>query len=147
MQPRYRLLLTFCVLASTLYGCSAPSVRAYSGAKLATDEVSVLMADDSASPRGVSLAIRRVNGVDTVRNGTPKIEVPPGTQIVQVEIVESGSKSNGLAESRSYTTLTFDTLAGQSYRVQGTLQNGLGKAWVIGENDAPISVHSPSVNQ
>ena len=90
--------------------------------------------------------IRRVNGIDAVRKGSPVVEVIPGPQLVQVEIVRSGSSGDGLTEARSYTTLSFDTVAGQRYRVQGTLENGLGKAWVIGENDAPISVHSPTLN-
>jgi predicted RNA-binding protein with TRAM domain len=143
-----RTMILFSILVCcAVSACSVPKVRAYSGTKLPPEEVSVLVADRSASPSGVSVVIRRVNGIDAVRKGSPTIEVMPGSQLVQVEIVRSGNSSDGLAEARSYTTLTFDTVAGQRYRVQATFEDGLGKAWVIGENDAPISVHSPTIGQ
>lgn len=138
-MPVHRNLALWILFATVVVtGCSASTVRAYSGAKLSAAEVSVLIADRSASPNGVAVVIRRVNGIDVVRKETPAIEVIPGTQVVQVELLRSGTADDGYAETRSFNTISFDTLAGHRYRVQGTFENGLGKVWVVGQDEASV---------
>mgnify|MGYP001596306782 CR=1 FL=1 len=106
--------------------------------KMPAAEVAVLVADRSASPSGIAVVIRRVNGIDVVRKGSPAIEVVPGTQVIQVEVLRGGTSVDGYAEARSFSTISFDTAAGQRYRVRGIFENGLGKVWVVGQDGAPV---------
>lgn len=138
-MPVHRNLGLWVLFATVVVtGCSASTVRAYSGPKLSATEVSVLIADRGASPSGVAVVIRRVNGIDVVRKESPAIEVIPGTQVVQIELLRGGTANDGYAETRSFNTISFDTLAGNRYRVQGTFENGLGKVWVVGQDDVPV---------
>ncbi len=139
MSKQRTLSSLFVAITVAVAGCSTTTVKTYPGTKLPPNEVSVLAADQSASPGGVAVVIRRVNGVDVVRKKSPEIEVLPGTQVVQVQVLRDGTSNDGYAEARSFTTISFDTIPGKRYLVRGIFENGLGKVWVVGDDDTPVA--------
>jgi len=136
MQTRNKLmgLCGTLVLVSAL-GCTQKNVQTYLGAKLAKDEIAILTADRSAD---ANVVIRRVNGVDTLRDRPPQIEVLPGTQIVRVEVSKLGGSNDAYADTRSINTISFEALAGRAYRVRGKFVDGIGQVWVVDDRNTMV---------
>ena len=116
-------------------GCAQKNVQTYPGAKLAKDEIAILIAERSAD---ANVVIRRVNGVDTLRDRSPQIEVLPGKQIVRVEISKLGGSNDAYADTRSINTVTFEALPGRAYSVRGKFVDGLGQVWVVDDHNAMV---------
>jgi hypothetical protein len=136
MQTRNKLmgLCGILVLISAL-GCTQKNVQTYLGAKLAKDEIAILTADRSAD---ANVVIRRVNGVDTMRDRPPQIEVLPGTQIVRVEVSKLGGSNDAYADTRSINTITFEALPGRAYSVRGKFVDGIGQVWIVDDRNALV---------
>jgi len=122
------------VVLSTL-GCAQKNVQTYPGAKLAKDEIAILTAGRSAD---ANVVIRRVNGVDTLRDRSPQIEVLPGKLVVRVEVSKLGGSNDAVADTRSINTVTFEALAGRAYSVRGKFVDGLGQVWVVDDRNAMV---------
>ena len=116
-------------------GCAQKNVQTYPGAKLAKDEIAILTADRTAD---ANVVIRRVNGVDTLRDRPPQIEVLPGKQIVRVEVSKLGGSNDAYADTRSINTITFEALPGRAYSVRGIFVDGLGQVWVVDDRNAMV---------
>ena len=136
MQTRNKLMgLCGTLILVSAIGCAQKNVQTYLGAKLARDEIAILTADRSAD---ANVVIRRVNGVDTLRDRSPKIEVLPGTQIVRVEVSKLGGSNDAYADTRSINTITFDALPGRAYSVRGKFVDGIGQVWVLDDRNALV---------
>jgi hypothetical protein len=122
------------ILAGVM-GCAQKNVQTYLGAKLARDEIAILTADRSAD---ANVVIRRVNGVDTLRDRSPQIEVLPGTQIVRVEVSKLGGNNDAYADTRSINTISFEALPGRAYSVRGKFVDGIGKVWIVDDRNAMV---------
>ena len=122
------------VLLSAL-GCAQKNVQTYPGAKLAKDEIAILTADRSVD---ANVVIRRVNGIDTLRDRSPQIEVLPGKLVVRVEVSKLGDSNDAVADTRSINTVTFEALPGRAYSVRGKFVDGLGQVWVLDDRNAMV---------
>lgn len=116
-------------------GCAQKNVQTYPGAKLARDEIAILTADRSAD---ANVVIRRVNGVDTMRDRPPQIEVLPGKLVVRVEVSRLGGSNDAYADTRSINTVNFEALPGRSYSVRGKFVDGLGQVWIVDDRNAMV---------
>ena len=119
----------------SVMGCSQKNVQTYPGSKLAKDEIAILTAERSAD---ANIVIRRVNGVDTLRDRPPQIEVLPGKLVVRVEVSKLGGSTDAYADLRSINTVTFEALPGRAYSVRGKFVDGLGQVWVMDDRNAMV---------
>ena len=119
----------------SMTGCSQKNVQTYPGSKLAKDEIAILTAERSAD---ANIVIRRVNGVDTLRDRPPQIEVLPGKLVVRVEVSKLGGSTDAYADLRSINTVTFEALPGRAYSVRGKFVDGLGQVWVMDDRNAMV---------
>ena len=136
MQMRNKMmwLCGTLILFSSL-GCAPKNLQTYPGAKLAKDEIAILTADRSAD---ANVVIRRVNGVDTLRDRSPRIEVLPGKQIVRVEVSKLGGSNDAYADTRSINSISFEALPGRSYSVRGKFVDGLGQVWIVDDRNTIV---------
>ena len=118
-----------------LIACAPTLVQTYPGAKLAKDEVAILTADRNAD---TNVVIRRVNGVDTLRDHAPQIEVLPGKQIVRVEVSKLGGSNDAYAAAHSINTISFEALPGRAYSMRGKFVDGLGLVWIVDDRNAMV---------
>lgn len=130
MVWRCGTLILLCVM-----GCAQKNLQTYPGAKLAKDEIAILTAERTAD---ANVVIRRVNGMDTLRDRSPRIEVLPGKQIVRVEISRLGGSNDPYADTRSINTITFEAHPGRTYSVRGKFVDGLGQVWVVDDRNAMV---------
>jgi hypothetical protein len=143
MQMRNKLMwLCGTVALFSVIGCAPKNVQTYPGAKLSKDEIAILTADRSAD---ADVVIRRVNGVDTLRDRAPQIEVLPGTQVVRVEISKLGGSNDAYADARSINTISFEAQAGRAYGVRGKFVDGIGKVWIVDDRNAMVPVTTAAV--
>lgn len=123
------------VVLCGVISCAKDNVQTYPGAKLAKDEVSILTADRSAE---TNVVIRRVNGIDTLRDNSPQIEVLPGKLVVRVEVSKLGGINDPYADAHSINTVSFEALPGHAYSMRGKFVDGLGKVWVVDDRNALV---------
>ena len=136
MQTRNtRMWLCGTLILFSVLGCSQRNVQTYPGAKLAKNEIAMLSAERSAE---VNVVIRRVNGVDTLRDRPPQIEVLPGKLVVRAEVSKLGGSTDAYADMRSINTVTFEALPGRAYSVRGKFVDGLGEVWVVDDRNAIV---------
>ncbi len=135
MRTRNNTLWLCGTLILLVAGCSQKNVQTYPGAKLAKDEIATLTAERSAD---TNVMIRRVNGVDTLRDRPPQIEVLPGKLVVRVEVSRLGGSNDAYADARSINTISFDALPGRAYSVRGKFVDGLGQVWIVDDRNAMV---------
>jgi hypothetical protein len=136
------LLLFGLIALAGLVGCSQKVLQVYAGPRLPTNEISILSAERAAAREDADVVIRRVNGVDTQRNGQPRIEVLPGSQIVHVELFKRGGYDDAYTDSRAYRIVIFDTQPGHSYFLRGRIADGIGNVRVLDETGAETPITS-----
>lgn len=122
-----------------LHGCSQKVIQVYPGVRQAQSEVAMLRADLGASQNLSSITIRRVNGVDTLHESVPEIEVLPGSLVVRVELLRRASGDDALSDARAFKTITFDAVAGRIYYLRGKMLDGIGRVWVVDDTNAMVS--------
>jgi len=136
MQARNRVMwLCGTLVLFSVTGCAPKNVQTYPGAKLPKDEIAILTAQRSTD---ANVAIRRVNGVDTLRDRSPQIEMLPGNQVLRVEVSKLGGSSDAYADTRSIKTLSFEALAGRAYSVHGKFVDGIGQVWIMDDRNAMV---------
>lgn len=136
MQTRNKLMwLCGMVVLFSVIGCAKNNVQTYPGAKLAKDEIAILTADRSAD---ANVVIRRVNGVDTLRDSSPQIEVLPGELVVRVEVSKLGGSNDVYADTHSINTIRFEALPGRAYSMRGKFVDGLGRVWIVDDRNAMV---------
>jgi len=145
MQTRNKLMgLCGSLVLLSIIGCAQKNVQTYPGAKLAKDEIAILTADRNAD---TNVVIRRVNGVDTLRDRSPQIEVLPGKLVVRVEVSKPGGSNDAYADTRSINTVTFEALPGRAYSVRGKFVDGLGQVWVVDDRNAMVQAITAAAEQ
>ena len=132
-------LLCVSIIALAATACAEKTVQVYLGPPLPRDEVSTLRADVDSSQGLAAIAIRRVNGVDTLRAKPAEIEVLPGPQIVRVELVKRENSEDAISDARSFKTVTFDAAPGRTYYVRGKMLDGIGRVWIMDDRGAMIT--------
>ena len=135
MRTRNKTLGLCGTLILLAAGCAQKNVQTYPGAKLAKDEVATLTAERSAD---ANVMIRRVNGVDTLRDRPPQIEVLPGKLVVRVEVSRLGGSNDAYADTHSINTISFDALPGRAYSLRGKFVDGLGQVWIVDDRNAIV---------
>lgn len=136
MQMRNKMVWRYgTLILLSVMGCAQKNLQTYPGAKLAKDEIAILTAERTAD---ANVVIRRVNGVDTLRDHSPRIEVLPGKQIVRVEVSKLGGSNDPYADTRSINTITFEALPGRTYSMRGKFVDGLGQVWVVDDRNAMV---------
>ena len=136
MQMRNKMVWRYgTLILLSVMGCAQKNLQTYPGAKLAKDEIAILTAERTAD---ANVVIRRVNGVDTLRDRPPQIEVLPGKQIVRVEVSRLGGSNDPYAGTRSINTITFKALPGRTYSVRGKFVDGLGQVWVVDDRNVIV---------